>query len=532
MNIARGNKPGYLLFTFILIFLGCDHVNSLIGAHLDTDRAVDELMVSEQCTEADLSFLFPRAGIVAIDGTDANRIFAVSTSGTLYDCVDRNCSISTWGLVFDSFPSFWGMTVAEGGEEIIFTGASHSQPEIGASWEYRHLHEGGGGGGIGWLPESLSHNASPGRRVSAWFSDVIAQSYRDYVLVGGFVKGQENASIPDFERDLISAIKKAQTSGSMLLRCNDLECKEYKSPPSVPLTAAQGFSTGDFYAVGNRIDHQETCHEVVGEIYHCNKVTCILEATVDGSFLTEIHLNRDGEIFVVGGVPATQEQNGKSVLLQRKDGKWTELTTGFDVPLRDVWGSTDNLYVVGGHRDEDGNATTLAMKRGGDGWQQLDVGLDMPLAIGENGPLYAVWGSSAGDVLIGGESGLFDLSTNAIALEEGSDVDSMCHDYCAMETNCISECLCTDETNCHCSTPGHRASCLDECGEWLSSYDSDPNCSPDFRAWIYCITHTTCEGVKTFFSGHPDGLVETDTCAPEYFAMDCRDFEPRTEYSF
>jgi hypothetical protein len=116
---------------------------------------------------------------------------------------------------------------------------------------------------------------------------------------------------------------------------------------------------------------------------------------------------------------------------------------------------------------------------------------------------------------------------------------SVCDAYCVMEATCIPKCYPCPTDNglgtCSCSLPEVVKDCAQSCPDWANRYlDEDAACKASFSAWMDCITQVSCGDVETFFEKHPDGLVDGDPCAAEYFATahDCTDFEPRTEYSF
>ena len=119
----------------------------------------------------------------------------------------------------------------------------------------------------------------------------------------------------------------------------------------------------------------------------------------------------------------------------------------------------------------------------------------------------------------------------------GEPIDSdigaslLCADYCAMEAGCIPECL-SDGGTIPCDSPASTAECESDCIDWAAGHMNDDACAPGFSDWMSCITTATCEDVETFFHAHPDDVEDGTPCGEAYEAMDCMDFEPRTEYSF
>ena len=136
-------------------------------------------------------------------------------------------------------------------------------------------------------------------------------------------------------------------------------------------------------------------------------------------------------------------------------------------------------------------------------------------------------GASAGTGGGAGDEGAAGAGANAGA---GGSLDLL-DAYCDMEAECIPECLCSEEM-CGCASPTRVAECARDVRTWGPLSQGEP-CVSTFRAWLQCITQLdSCEQVHEFFAAHPEEVTTETPCGPQYFGMDCDDFEPLTEYSF
>ncbi len=505
---------------------GCDHVNELGLVQLDMDRPVDKFNLnaateSGNCTEADLSVIMPRNGVTDVVGIDKDRAFAISLRGALYEYNGGQWEKMYSSVFADGYEAgdfdYLGVSLSEKQDQLYWFG-SGSYPFSGDNWgagllEYESL----GHGDNPVPPDILINDARQGR---AWYASAIGIWGRDYVLAGGHVTGKQDSNPADLKEDLENTL----SSGALLSVCRgeDNYCPTPANAPDIPLVDAWGGSTSDFYLVGNRMDHSALCHQVVGEIYHCNRNQCLLEATVQGAFLRTIWGASKDALFVVGGLPAFGNAPGRSVVLKRNHNTWTRINTDTQIPLNGVWGNENDLFVVGGFHPDNGVPTSIAMHYDGAKWTQLDVGA--------NAPLHGVWGSSPSDVHMVGEEGFFHYPVEPSLINPWTEQTYLCEDYCSMETRCIPKCMCDAEDFCPCEN--EYDNCFSECLEWLGRHLSDVACEPGIRAWVTCINRATCDDVETFFKGHPDDVASNDPCGAEYHAMDCMDFEPRTEYGF
>ncbi len=134
-------------------------------------------------------------------------------------------------------------------------------------------------------------------------------------------------------------------------------------------------------------------------------------------------------------------------------------------------------------------------------------------------PLFAIMLSSLG---CGSDNG---TSSHSSLLEYERD-------YCDMEASCIPRCSCL-ESECPCSSKTRQLECGQDYKDWVNEYTRQGEaCKVTLLAWTDCITNASCGGVEIFFRGHPDGVLEGDPCASEYFELECNDFEPPIEYAF
>ncbi len=389
---------------------GCDHVNELDGVRLDPDRAIDEFSLSNECTEVDLSATIQNKGIVDVVGVAADNVFALSVEGTGYRYNGQKWQEThlapepDYGsMSMDGVPRteyyYLGLSLSLKQDQLLLRGIGQDRAEYvqenGSSeyiWflQYKSL----GDCCSDMVPPDYAYNDSSDKLV--WYSAFVGVWAEDYVLVGG------SAIIPadNAEGGPSDRLKGTTESGSRLDICdNENGCRRHTGAPDVPLVDAWGTSTGDFYIIGNRIDHENSCHLVRGEIYHCNKSHCLLEATTEGTLLSGIWGASQSEIFVAGGLPAFGDTPGRSIVLMRNDTRWSQIETDTEVPLNAVWGDAGNLFVVGGFRADDATASSIAMRYDGAAWHVLD--------LGATSPLHAVWGVAPADVHLVGEEGFF-----------------------------------------------------------------------------------------------------------------------------
>lgn len=67
---------------------------------------------------------------------------------------------------------------------------------------------------------------------------------------------------------------------------------------------------------------------------------------------------------------------------------------------------------------------------------------------------------------------------------------------------------------------------------WIEYYSNQSvECGLTLQAFVKCLVAASCEEWAVFFDGYPDEVQEGDSCADEYSALECTDFEFRTEYS-
>lgn len=512
-----------LILTATILAAGCERSGNPEGVSLDMAREVDGFNLSTQCTKADLSFLFPRGGIVDIAGIDGSMVYAASLNGGGF-YYRTNWGWINLSPIEDTKLTFLGLLGSNRSKRLLAVGGTEEGTaftldiDLGADDRLESLH------GLTFSPDGISRQDS----YFAWYASVYGFT-KNGMLAGGYIHAPQTGELEYFT--LSDAVKTALISGGYLTHCSNMErklnCNDHPDTPGVPLVDIWGTSRGDFFVVGNRVSRGENCNEVTGEIYRCNRDKCLLEAQVTGAFLTAIHGKSNNEVFVVGGLPATAETPGNSVILSRKNQKWTQVPTNSDVPLRDVWGGENDLFVVGGHHPDEGPITSVSLHWDGKDFEEISAG--------DNLPLYAVFGTSNTDVHMGGEAGLFHYPNGKATLTSYDRANAMCQDYCAMEARCIPWCPCYDEAAskpCSCADPYSRDNCSSYCPDWAEKYVASADCDPGFTDWMQCISLASCDQAKSFFEGYPDGLDSADACAAEYFAMDCLDFEPLGEYGF
>lgn len=133
--------------------------------------------------------------------------------------------------------------------------------------------------------------------------------------------------------------------------------------------------------------------------------------------------------------------------------------------------------------------------------------------------------SSDGEVTSAADASATDSSATESSATDStgapSEVDALCEAYCAMEETCIPTC----DGGCG------GAACAAGCPQWLGNhFASSEACADTLAAWTECIVAATCEDVAEFFMAQPDGVTAATPCGAEYEALQCDDFEPRTEY--
>jgi hypothetical protein len=524
---------------------GCyDHMNELDGHSkdpaldpdsgtkaqaLDIYRPVDELGQANKCASIDYSYEMQQQGIVGITGTKATNAFALFSDGTVYAYSGTQWDIRPYEkqVIADSGTAvlfYAGLDISPDGNQLFLSGGSYC-PHVSCDQNWAFIQMIMLGNCLGDCHDDtlLSYfgdrEGFQGRVI--WFAAKIGSFYEDDAVAGGYGFKNTGTSLGN-ENPL--------AYGYTVAGCYNAECISENTSNS-PLVDAWGSSPANFYVVGNRIAKGEMCNELTGEIYHCDRSQCLLEATVAGTYLSAIGGESDNELFVVGGIPPTDTSPGKSVVLARSDNVWHQMEVNADVVLNGVWGKPENLFVVGGaHTNYHDTVTSIALRYDGNTWTELDVGA--------KAPLYAVWGSSPSDVHMGGEEGFFHYPDDLVAETEpqssrvdDTSVADMCQDYCTMEANCIPFCLCEDAEGA-CTCIDAQDECKKNCPEWIGRRMLEAECASGFRDFISCITTATCDEVEAFFRAHPDDLSDADPCASEYRAMDCDDFEPRTEYGF